>query len=511
MNIEQQRSDAATTEGARSDWFSVLAVVLAGVAVVAAFVAIAWASSDSGGSSATAVAGGPTPVKAALTDYKITLTPASVPAGPVSITVTNNAAIEHNLRSDGLPGTRNLRKGESQTLEIPSLEPGSYTFYCSIPGHKDLGMVTKLTVTAGAAAAEQRPSDAASSGAATTGVDTIDWKAVDEGHAKVVKEFLAGLPAATEGIGNQPLEPTTVEKGVKIYDLTAKAVQWEVAPGVKYEAWTYNGTVPGPELRMKQGETIKVRLKNELPESTSIHWHGLELADNKQDGVTFVTQDPVVPGGTFEYTITPINCGSHMYHSHHAADAQVPLGLLGAFIVDCTTTTVPAFYAHDTEHTQILTDGPLGFGINGKGFPATAPIVARTGEKTLVRFMNEGLIIHPMHLHGHRMTVVAKDGNFVPAPYETDTLNIAPGERYDVIVTSLYPGAWAFHCHILTHAESDRGLHGMTTVWAVQPPDPAAAGTATAAAAGTATAGSTASATVEGATTGAPVTEPATP
>ena len=158
-----------------------------------------------------------------------------------------------------------------------------------------------------------------------------------------------------------------------------------------------------------------------------------------------------------------------MYHSHHAADAQVPLGLLGAFVVDCTTTPVPAFAAHDTEYTEILSDGPLGFSINGKGFPATAPIVAKVGEKTLVRFMNEGLIIHPMHLHGHRMTVIAKDGNFLPAPYEVDTLNVAPGERYDVIVTSLYPGVWAFHCHILTHAESDAGLHGMTTVWIVKP------------------------------------------
>ncbi len=317
-------------------------------------------------------------------------------------------------------------------------------------------MATTLTVTAGAATAEQRPSDAASSASTDSGVATIDWQAVDEGHAKVVKDFLAGLPAVTEGIGGQPLKPAKVENGIKIFELTSKTVQWEVAPGVKYEAWTYNGTVPGPEIRIKQGETIKVRLKNELPESTSIHWHGLELADVKQDGVTFVTQDPIVPGGSFEYTITPLNCGSHMYHSHHAADAQVPLGLLGAFIVECTKTPVPAFAAHDTEVTQILTDGPLGFGINGKGFPATAPIVAKVGEKTLIRFMNEGLIIHPMHMHGHRMTVVAKDGNYLPAPYETDTLNIAPGERYDVIVTSLYPGAWAFHCHILTHAESDR-------------------------------------------------------
>ncbi len=82
MNIDQQRSETTSgSTGGKSDWFSTLAVVLAGVAVVAAFVAIAWAASDDGGSSGVE-AGGPTPVKAALTDYKITFTPVSVPAGP---------------------------------------------------------------------------------------------------------------------------------------------------------------------------------------------------------------------------------------------------------------------------------------------------------------------------------------------------------------------------------------------------------------------------------------------
>ena len=295
-----------------------------------------------------------------------------------------------------------------------------------------------------------------------------DYKTVDAAHQRVVKEFLTGPPAKTAGLGGQPLKPT-IEGGIPVFDLTAKVVQWEVSPGVSYEAWTYNGTVPGPQIRMKQGQTVKIRLKNELPQSTSIHFHGVEIDDNKQDGVTYVTQDPIRPGETYTYTLTPINCGSHMYHSHHAADSQVPLGLLAAFVIECTTTPVPAFGAHDSEYTEILSDGPLGFGINGKGFPATAPVVAKVGEKTLLRFMNEGLIIHPMHLHGHRMLVVAKDGNYLPAPYEVDTLNIAPGERYDVVVTSLHPGVWAFHCHILTHAESAEGLHGMTTVWVVNP------------------------------------------
>lgn len=448
------------------DGFVVLATIAAGIALVFGVVAMGLTFRDGGGSGGGGSKGSGTEVTVTLSDFKITPSMTEIPAGKVTLKVINKGPSKHNLNVEGIGKTPDIEAGSDYTLDLGTLEPGKYTWICAIAGHKEAGMTGTFTVVTGAggaAAVGQDVQGAAANSAAS------DWKAVDDAHRKVVHEFLAGLPAKTEGHGGGRLAPTTIENGVKVYDLTTKVVQWEVAPGVKYEAWTYNGTVPGPEIRAKQGETIKVRVHNELPQSTSIHWHGLELADNKQDGVTFVTQDPIKPGDTFTYTLTPLNCGSHMYHSHHAADAQVPLGLLGAFNIDCTTTPVPAAYAHDTEHTLILTDGPLGFGINGKGFPATDPVVAKVGEKTLIRFMNEGLIIHPMHLHGHRFTVVAKDGNFLSAPYEADTLNIAPGERYDVIVSSKYAGAWAFHCHILTHAESDKGLHGMTTVWAVQP------------------------------------------
>ena len=466
-----------------SDGVSLLALLTAGLAVIFGIAALGFSLRDNkggGGGTGAATEKSDSKQTAAtanvfLTDFKIRATTDTFPAGPIELNVTNSGTTPHTLIIDGVAKTDKINVGDSVTLSLGSLEAGSYTWYCDVPGHKEAGMTGTFTVTGAANGSTGNGSTGNAGTASATPVaatsNTLppkDEAAVDTAHQKVVQQYLAGLPAKTEGLGGQPLEPT-VENGVKVFNLTAKVVQWEVSPGKRFEAWTYNGTVPGPQIRVKQGETIKVRLKNELPESTSIHWHGLELADNKQDGVTFVTQDPIKPGQTYEYTLTPINCGSHMYHSHHAADAQVPLGLLGPLIVDCTTTPVPDFAAHDTDYTEILSDGPLGFSINGKGFPGTAPIVAKVGEKTLVRFMNEGLIIHPMHLHGHRMTVVAKDGNYLPAPYEVDTLNIAPGERYDVIVTSLYPGAWAFHCHILTHAESDQGLHGMTTVWAVKP------------------------------------------
>ncbi len=470
--MQDDRMNSTTTSYAdqreRSDGVSLLALLTAGLAAILAVTAFGFSIRNKGGSASASVAATPVRANVTLTDFKIKGL-ASFPAGPIQLNVTNKGPSPHSLTVTGVATTKVLPVGASTILDLGTLEPGTYKWLCAIAGHTEAGMKGTFVVTPKAAGGlTSALGGTAQQPALGADEDKPDYPAIEAAHENVVIQFLSGPPAKTAGLGGQKLAPT-IENGVKVFNLEASVVQWEVAPGASYEAWTYNGTVPGPEIRVKQGETVKVRLKNSLPESTSIHWHGLEISDNKQDGVTFVTQDPIKPGQTYEYVLTPINCGSHMYHSHHSADAQVPLGLLGAFVVDCVTTPVPAFAAHDTEYTEVLSDGPLGFSINGKGFPATAPIVAKVGEKTLVRFMNEGLIIHPMHLHGHRMLVVAKDGNYLPAPYEADTLNIAPGERYDVIVTSLYPGAWAFHCHILTHAESDKGLHGMTTVWLVQP------------------------------------------
>ena len=283
---------------------------------------------------------------------------------------------------------------------------------------------------------------------------------MDAMHEKGIKAF----PAKTAVHGNQLLEPKLVN-GVKVYELTAREIQWETAPGQMVTAMAYNDQVPGPQIRVREGDRVRVVLKNELKQSTAIHFHGLELA-NDVDGVPFITQPPVKPGGSYTYEFTVPNAGSHMYHSHHNAAVQVSLGLLGAFIVE------PKNRGEEPKVDQdivfILNDGAHGYTFNGKGFPATQPIVAKLGQKIRIRYMNEGMMIHPMHLHGMHQTVVAKDGWPLSAPWKCDTLNIAPGERYDVIVNCNNPGTWAFHCHILPHAESDHGMFGMVTALVVR-------------------------------------------
>ena len=284
---------------------------------------------------------------------------------------------------------------------------------------------------------------------------------MDKLHEAGVKAF----PAKTAGLGGQPLEFRR-EGDFKVFDVTVKKVQWEVEPGKLFEAWTYNGVVPGPEIRVTEGDKVRVVVKNELEESTSIHFHG-QMVPFAMDGVPFITQPPIKPGTNFTYEFTAKPVGSHMYHSHHNATKQVGMGLLGAFIVDPQDPkSRPAF---DKEYTLILNDGPHGFTINGKGFPATAPLVAKLGQKVLIRYMNEGQMLHPMHLHGMPQLVIAKDGYLQPQAWLCDTLTVSPGDRWDVIVDATEVGTWAFHCHVLSHAESEQGMFGMVTVLVVQP------------------------------------------
>jgi FtsP/CotA-like multicopper oxidase with cupredoxin domain len=262
---------------------------------------------------------------------------------------------------------------------------------------------------------------------------------MDAAHEARVKAF----PAKTAGLGGQPLRPKIVG-GVKVFELTAQAVQWEVEPGVLRPGFAYNAQIPGPILRATEGDRVRVILRNSLPESTSIHFHGL-LTPNAMDGVPFITQPPVRPGQTFTYEFVATPSGSHMYHSHNGDD-QITRGLFGAFIVDPKRPTGPRA---DLDVVLVVNDGPLGYTLNGKSFPATQPIVAARGQR--------------MHLHGLPQRVIAKDGHLLAQPYSVDTVNVAPGERYDIIAVASQPGIWALHCHILSHAESKRGMHGMVT------------------------------------------------
>ncbi|MGZ6377078.1 MAG: multicopper oxidase family protein [Candidatus Limnocylindrales bacterium] len=264
----------------------------------------------------------------------------------------------------------------------------------------------------------------------------------------------------------QPLKPS-VEGGVKVFNLTIDEIEQhidELKPPVA--ALGYNKQWPGPTIRVTQGDRVRAVFTNNLKETTGVHFHGVEFDDFFQDGVPFVTQKPIVPGDSYTYEFTPVNSGSLMYHSHHNATDQVGRGLLGAFIVDPKVDPVK----YDREYIWISNDSLGGFTINGHGFPATVPVLAAVGETVRIRFMNEGIMMHPWHSHGYTMRVVARDGAALgSAAFDCDTLGVNPGERYDALIKAARPGVWAFHCHILPHVEGADGMFGMVNTLIVVP------------------------------------------
>ncbi|MEK7808742.1 MAG: copper oxidase [Chloroflexota bacterium] len=286
---------------------------------------------------------------------------------------------------------------------------------------------------------------------------------MDALHEKGVKIYLDYIGKDPKFWDNK-LKPTEKD-GFKVFEVTCKDIKWEIEPGKSVEAMSYNGIVPGPEIRVTEGDKVRVVCKNEMKQSTSIHFHGV-LVPNAMDGVPYITQPPIKTGETFTYEFTAKNSGSHMYHSHHNAAEQVTKGLMAPFIIEPKDKSKEP--KADADYNMVLNDSGIGLTINGKSFPYTQPIIAKLGQKIRVRYMNEGLLIHPMHLHGLPQLVTHKDGYALPQPYLCDTLNIAPGERYDVFVDCTEPGVWAFHCHILTHAESAHGMFGMVTALVIQ-------------------------------------------
>ncbi len=286
---------------------------------------------------------------------------------------------------------------------------------------------------------------------------------MDAEHEAGVAAFLAGI-GTDPAFWGTPLTPKNVG-GFKQFEITCQDVDWEIAPGKVIQAMAYNGIVPGPEIRVTQGDNVRVIVNNSMAESTSVHFHGVQVPNN-MDGVPYVTQPPIKTGESFTYEFITKNPGTHMYHSHHNAAEQVTKGLLGAFIIEPADKSLEPEY--DSDYTLVLNDTGIGLTLNGKSFPATQPILAKLGEKIRIRYMNEGLLDHPMHLHGLEQLVFAKDGWNLPQPYYCDTLAIAPGERWDVIVDCHTPGVWAFHCHVLIHAESAHGMFGMVTALVVE-------------------------------------------
>jgi FtsP/CotA-like multicopper oxidase with cupredoxin domain len=186
---------------------------------------------------------------------------------------------------------------------------------------------------------------------------------------------------------------------------------------------------------------------------------------NDQDGVPGVTQKPIMPGKTYTYQWTAVVTGTHWYHAHMDG-GQIGRGLFGALEV------VPKVgdIVSDRDYRLMISDGPLGLTLNGHSYPATRQLVAKVGERVRIRLIGTGPeMLHPIHVHGQPFEVWAQDGMPLPVPVKMDTIVVAPGQTFDIVVVPRRVGTWLVHCHIFSHSETAMGMTGLVTSLKVEP------------------------------------------
>lgn len=291
-------------------------------------------------------------------------------------------------------------------------------------------------------------------------------------NPRVCAVVFAGLAAAAP-VSAQSLQPPGWDRDLKLaeapdrnpdphiveIDLDARIAPVEVAPGVRADAWTYNGGIPGPLIRLHVGDRLIVHFSNHLPQPTTVHWHGLRLPI-QMDGVPDVSQPPVPEGGTFTYDFVVPDAGLYWYHPHVMSAAQVGFGLYGALLVED-----PEEQVNVADQTVLVLsdigidnrgklDSPdsggstgMAFGregsyvlVNGRVRPR---LVARSGAPQRWRIVNAAKSRYfQIDLDGQAMTRIGGDGGLLEHPVKLDTLVLAAGERADIIIApALKPGA----------------------------------------------------------------------
>ncbi|MEZ5940235.1 MAG: copper oxidase [Planctomycetaceae bacterium] len=257
--------------------------------------------------------------------------------------------------------------------------------------------------------------------------------------------------------------PYTTKNGVKEFHLVPQSVQREFLPGYKMNVWGFNGSMPGPTIEVTQGDRVRIVVTNELPEETTLHWHGFELPV-QYDGSHTLTQNPIKPGETFVYEFDIHEYGTFWYHTHVAM--QETHGMVGWFIVHPAKIVGPPvdrdfgllFQNFAIMPNQTINDSwSMDWNwhtINGRSGPSSTPLVVKHGERVRVRLMNFSPIQHhPVHLHGHTFWVTGHEGAKTPpsawVPRNTELIAVAQASEIEFIANN--PGDWMFHCHMTHH------------------------------------------------------------
>ncbi|MGH2658696.1 MAG: multicopper oxidase family protein [Actinomycetota bacterium] len=328
------------------------------------------------------------------------------------------------------------------------------------------------------------------------GPSTSHTELAAAGMSRSVQPVEAGNPGRGEPAprASQPQQvagqPAAGE--VREFSLTVGRMRWELAPGEVTEAYAYNGQMPGPELRVKEGDTVRVRVTNALGEPTTIHWHGVDVPAG-MDGVPGLSQEPIAPGSTFTYEFVAKPAGTRWYHAHVNELVQQGGGLAGALIIEPRESTSASEREYVVMAQQWLRSSgerPSGespgmgmsrmdgdrsseddrFTVNGKAYPNATPLVVRQGERVRLRLINAGTTATQVFaLAGHQLIVTHTDGNALSVPVPVDTVPLGVGERADVEFLASSPGRWQLGS--ISSGQADRGL-GIDVVYQGHEADP---------------------------------------
>jgi FtsP/CotA-like multicopper oxidase with cupredoxin domain len=273
----------------------------------------------------------------------------------------------------------------------------------------------------------------------------------------------AGAPPIPVEVPDLPKLAWKMVNGVKEFHLHCKHTRREFLPDLWFDVWGFNDHMPGPTIEAVEGDRVRFIVHNELPESTTIHWHGLEVPI-AMDGVHGLTQEPIPPGGTFVYEFTLHQNGTFFYHSH--GPMQEGIGMAGLFIIHPRSAYEPRVdrdFALLIQEWAILPGSSVPntmsmefnfFTLNGRSAPYVTPLVVRLGDRVRIRFVNMSAIDHhPMHLHGHTFWVTGTEGGRIPESAWVPGNNVLVGvaQARDVEFIANNPGDWMIHCHMFHH------------------------------------------------------------
>ncbi len=236
------------------------------------------------------------------------------------------------------------------------------------------------------------------------------------------------MPGMTRGVDE--LRDTSTTPADVAITLVARKQVFRLATGEQVDGFTLNGTSPGPEIRVVQGQTLQVRLVNEsVPDGVTLHWHGMDVP-NADDGVAGVTQDAVLPGGEFTYRFVARDAGTYWYHSHQVANPQVEGGLFGGLVV--TPREAPAAVA---EATALVHHYAGRRTVNGR--TGDTPVAAAPGSRVRVRVVNTDNGPMSAWVTGAPFRLAAIDGSDVhdPGPVSGQAVTVTAGGRTDLDIT----------------------------------------------------------------------------